>query len=1095
MDDDLHWYKDAIIYELHVRAFGDANADGIGDFAGLTEKLDYLRDLGITAVWLLPFYPSPLRDDGYDIAEYTEVNPAYGTLEDVKAFIREAHARDIRVITELPINHTSNEHPWFQRARRAPKGSKYRDFYVWSDTPERYQDARIIFQDFESSNWSWDPIAQQYYWHRFYAHQPDLNFENPEVHQAVFEVLDYWMDLGVDGMRLDAIPYLYERDGTNCENLPETHVFLKKLRAHIDKHYKGRMLLAEANQWPEDAAAYFGSGDECHMNFHFPLMPRMFMALQLEDAYPIIDILEQTPKIPDNCQWAMFLRNHDELTLEMVTDEDRDYMYRMYARDPKARINLGIRRRLAPLLQSRDKIELMNGLLMSLPGTPVLYYGDEIGMGDNVYLGDRNGVRTPMQWSSDRNAGFSRTNPQKLYLPVIIDPEYHYEAINVEAQQNNPSSLLWWMKRLISLRKQHHVFGRGTLEFLQHDNAKVLAFVRSHEDHHVVVVANLSRRTQCTWLNLSRFHGAMPVEMLGPTEFPAIGEAPYFLSLAPYAFHWFSIKPAKHDAAEKETLSTIKVQGEFQQLFARVDTRRALEGVLSSYVPRCRWFRSKARTISKVSLTDVVKLSSNEADPVIAIVHVDFGDAAPETYALPLAFAHGEAARSVCNDLPKLVLSRLVLHVGGETREGILHDAMALPELPTMLLDACANRSTFSSKQHALRADRGKAFLDLRGTEDLPVRLVGAEQSNTSVVFGDRLVLKLIRKLEHGNNPDIELSKALTETVSYANTAAYASSMEIKIDEGEPCALVSVQAFAPNQGDAWQATLNALDQFFNRVLTAAAPPAAPPISVLALSTESPPDTVRDAVGVYLPWARLLGKRLGELHLALANLGDEPVFKPEPFSTLYQRSLYESTRTSIAHMLRLLRKRLPTLDEQTREIGKHLLDRKQGKSPVLSAILAGKIEATRIRVHGDLHLGQVLYSGKDFVFIDFEGEPGRSLGERRFKRSPLRDVTAMMRSFDYAGSSALRLSNTRSEDLAHLTAWCGVWVRWVSAAFLAEYLATVKGAHFIPKKTDQLETLLAFYTLDKCVYELSYELNNRPDWAVIPARALTKLLDL
>jgi maltose alpha-D-glucosyltransferase/alpha-amylase len=1012
----------------------------------------------------------------------------------VKTFIREAHARDIRVITELPINHTSNEHPWFQRARRAPKGSNHRDFYVWSDTPERYQDARIIFQDFESSNWSWDPIAQQYYWHRFYAHQPDLNFQNPEVLRAVFEVLDYWMDLGVDGMRLDAIPYLYERDGTNCENLPETHAFLKKLRAHIDAHYKGRMLLAEANQWPEDSAAYFGTGDECHMNFHFPLMPRMFMALQLEDAYPVIDILEQTPKIPDNCQWAMFLRNHDELTLEMVTDEDRDYMYRMYARDPKARINLGIRRRLAPLLQSRDKIELMNGLLMSLPGTPVLYYGDEIGMGDNVYLGDRNGVRTPMQWSSDRNAGFSRANPQKLYFPVIIDPEYHYEAINVEAQQGNPSSLLWWMKRLISLRKQHSVFGRGTLEFLQHDNAKVLAFVRSYEGQHVVVVANLSRRTQCTWLNLSQFKGAVPVEMLGPTDFPQVGDAPYFLSLAPYAFHWFSIKFPEQEASENQALVTITVEGGFRQLFAWGENQRALERVLTYYVPRCRWFRSKARTVSKLTLQDVIKLSPEDSGPVIALLYVDFGDSASELYALPLAFAQGDAARAIYSDQPKLAVARLIVKVGNENIAGLLHDAMAAPELPTMLLDACANRSTVTGKHHFLRAERGKAFADARGAGELSSRLIGADQSNTSVVFGDRLVLKLLRKLEHGSNPDIELSKALTERASYSNTAAYAGSIEVKVDESEPCALVSVQAFAPNQGDAWHATLNAFDQFLNRVLTAPPAPELPAGTLFSLSSQSPPNEVREAIGAYLPSARLLGQRLAELHLLLANLGDDPAFKPEPFSRLYQRSMYESTRTSIARMLRLLRKRLPALDEQTRELGKQLLERKQGKTPVMTAILVDKIEATRIRVHGDLHLGQVLFTGKDFVFIDFEGEPGRSLGERRFKRSPLRDVTAMMRSFDYVASTALRQSNTRAEDLAHLTAWCSVWTSWVSAAFLGEYLAAVKGAHFIPKSTEQLEMLLAFYTLDKCVYELAYELNNRPDWAAIPARALIKLLD-
>jgi len=447
---NVTWYKDAIIYEVHVRAFFDSVTDGIGDFGGLTQKLDYLEDLGVTAIWLLPFCPSPLRDDGYDIANYTDVHPSYGTLKDFQRFLREAHRRGLRVITELVLNHTSDQHGWFQRSRRALPGSRWRNYYVWSDTPEKYRDARIIFKDFESSNWSWDPVAKAYYWHRFYSHQPDLNWDNPEVREAMFDAMDFWLDLGIDGLRLDAVPYLFEREGTNCENLPETHQALRELRKHVDEKYQDRMLLAEANQWPEDAVAYFGQGDECHMAFHFPVMPRLFMSLRMEDRYPITDILKLTPPIPQSCQWALFLRNHDELTLEMVTDEERDYMNRTYARDREMRINLGIRRRLAPLLENdRRRIELMNALLFSLPGTPVIYYGDEIGMGDNVFLGDRNGVRTPMQWSPDRNAGFSRANPQRLYLPVNIDPEYHYETVNVEAQQNNPHSLLWWTKRLI----------------------------------------------------------------------------------------------------------------------------------------------------------------------------------------------------------------------------------------------------------------------------------------------------------------------------------------------------------------------------------------------------------------------------------------------------------------------------------------------------------------------------------------------------------------------------------------------------------------------------------------------------------------------
>ena len=513
-DEKLHWYKDAIIYELHIKAFRDGNGDGIGDFQGILERLDYLQDLGVTAIWVLPFYPSPQKDDGYDIADYYNINPAYGDIKQFKQFLKEAHQRDLKVITELVINHTSDQHPWFQRARKAPKGSPHRNFYVWTDDPNQYKDVRIIFQDFETSNWTWDPVGQQYYWHRFFHHQPDLNYDNPMVQEEIFKILDYWCSMGVDGFRLDAVPYLFEREGTNGENLPETHEFLKKLRRHIDEKYPGTLLLAEANMWPEDSASYFGDGDECHMNYHFPVMPRMFMALQTEDRYPITDIFDQTPEIPATCQWAIFLRNHDELTLEMVTDEERDYMYKVYVKDPKAKINLGIRHRLAPLMgNNRKKIELLNYLLFSLKGTPVIYYGDEIGMGDNFYLGDRDGVRTPMQWTSDRNAGFSEANPHRLYLPVILDPEYHYEFVNVEMQSRNTSSLLWWTKRIINKRKQYKAFGHGDMKFILSENPKILAFTRSYEDETILVVVNLSRYTQPAEIDLEMYKGYVPVEI------------------------------------------------------------------------------------------------------------------------------------------------------------------------------------------------------------------------------------------------------------------------------------------------------------------------------------------------------------------------------------------------------------------------------------------------------------------------------------------------------------------------------------------------------------------------------------------------------
>ncbi|HEU5184639.1 MAG TPA: maltose alpha-D-glucosyltransferase [Gemmatimonadaceae bacterium] len=546
---DPDWYKDAIVYQTHVKAFFDSNADGYGDFVGLTSQLDYVQTLGVNTIWLLPFYPSPLKDDGYDIASYEEIHETYGLVEHFKIFLREAHDRGIRVITELVINHTSDQHPWFQRARAAPKGSPEREWYVWSDDPNKYQGARIIFTDTEKSNWAWDGVAQQFYWHRFFSHQPDLNFENPQVVEAVINVMRFWLRMGVDGLRLDAIPYLVEREGTNCENLPETHQTLKRLRAALDEEFPNCIFLAEANQWPADVRPYFGDGDECHMAFHFPLMPRMFMAVRREDRTPIVEIMARTPRIPDNCQWAIFLRNHDELTLEMVTDEERDYMYREYARDKRMRINLGIRRRLAPLMENgRRQMELMNALLMSMPGTPVVYYGDEIGMGDNIYLGDRNGVRTPMQWSDDKNAGFSEADSAALFSPVIVDPPYGYHTINVEAQERTPTSLLRWMRRLIGVRKAQKAFGRGTQEFLHPTNKRVLVFLRRYQNEVVLCVNNLSRYAQPVELDLREFSGQVPVELWSCEAFPAIGDLPYFFTMAPHGFLWFRIVRAEEVA-------------------------------------------------------------------------------------------------------------------------------------------------------------------------------------------------------------------------------------------------------------------------------------------------------------------------------------------------------------------------------------------------------------------------------------------------------------------------------------------------------------------------------------------------------------------
>ena len=608
---DELWYKDAIIYQLHVKAFADSNNDGIGDFAGLTEKLGYLQDLGVTTLWLLPFYPSPGRDDGYDIADYGDINPDFGTMKDFKRFIQEAKKRGLRVITELVINHTSDQHDWFKRARRSDPKSSARNWYVWSDTDQKYQGTRIIFTDTEKSNWTWDPEAGQFYWHRFFSHQPDLNFDNPRVVSALVQVMKRWLDTGVDGFRLDAIPYLCERDGTNNENLPETHSIIKGLRRELDAYAKGKVLLAEANQWPEDVQEYFGRGDECQMAYHFPLMPRIYMAIAQEDRFPITDILRQTPDIPNSCQWALFLRNHDELTLEMVTDVERDYLWSTYANDPRARINVGIRRRLAPLMDNdRRKIELMNSLLLSFPGTPIIYYGDEIGMGDNIYLGDRNGVRTPMQWTPDRNGGFSRADPARLYAPTIMDPVYGYESVNVEAQSRSLSSLLSATKRLIAVRKSTLAFGRGTMTFIRPENRSVLCYVRQYQDEVILCVANLSRSAQATELDLSAWKGRIPLEMLGRTRFPVIGELPYMITLAPYGFYWFELQERDKSAPVVQ-----RAVPEFETLVVPAERNLGLAGA------RAR--RVRARRAARPSGADpLVPGAIGQGDPADA----GFGD-------------------------------------------------------------------------------------------------------------------------------------------------------------------------------------------------------------------------------------------------------------------------------------------------------------------------------------------------------------------------------------------------------------------------------------------------------------------------------------
>jgi maltose alpha-D-glucosyltransferase/alpha-amylase len=1085
---DPLWYRDAVIYELRVRSFYDSNGDGIGDFRGAASKLDYLEDLGVTTIWLLPFYPSPLRDDGYDIADYTDIHPDCGTLADFELFLAEAHRRGLRVITELVLNHTSDQHPWFKRARRAPPGSVERDFYVWSDTPERYREARIIFKDFEPSNWAWDPVARAYLWHRFYAHQPDLNFENPAVHEAIFQVVDFWLEKGVDGLRLDAVPYLYEAEGTNCENLSATHTFLKKLRAHIDGKFEHRMLLAEANQWPEDAAAYFGDGDECHMNFHFPIMPRIFMAIHMEDRFPILDIMAQTPQIAPSCQWALFLRNHDELTLEMVTDEERDYMYRAYAHDNEMRINLGIRRRLAPLTgNDRRKMELLNGLLYSLPGTPVLYYGDEIGMGDNVFLGDRNGVRTPMQWSADRNAGFSRANPQRLVLPIIIDPEYHYEAINVEAQQNNPNSLLWWTKRLIALRKRFQAFGRGSIEFLTPSNYRVLAFVRHYQDETVLVVANLSRFSQYVELDLSKWKGTRPVELIGSTPFPPIGELPYLLTVGAHAFYWFSLESMQAgeegDFAAQYTPPALETASPERLLLG--DERYLLEDALPAFLDTRRWFGGRARRVTAVRVEDAVALGA----VYIMLARVEYADSEPERYVLPLALAAVDPAHPAA---PPAVVA-VLRTPGGETA---LLDALEDSVPARALLQALLQRRRATGADGVIEA---MLFGDLQGqppeSESEP-RNVSTEHASAAINYGDRYLLKLFRRLEEGASPELEMMRFLNAR-AHGLTPGVVGAVEYRRRRAEPSTLAVLQAFVPNEGTAWTHAREELRRFFERIATRnrdTPPPRDAPRTLLEMARADEPPPVRDVIGAYLESVALLGRRTADMHLALASSNDDPAFIPESYSTHDRRSKYQSMRNLVGRTLRLLRAKLDHLTPPVLEPARRLAENQERLLKIVEPMLARRLSGLRIRTHGDYHLEQVLYTGKDFVIIDFHGPPHEPHADRRRKHGAMRDVASMIRSFHYAAFTAqLDTGLVREEDRDVIAPWADAWWRWVSAAFLRAYLDATAGAAFLPAPED-LPLSLETHLLGKALHELRDELERDGGTIIVPLLGVLEIVD-
>ena len=1084
---DPLWFKDAVFYELSVRSFYDSNGDGIGDFPGLFQKLDYLEDLGINTIWLLPFYPSPLKDDGFDITEQCDIHTDYGTLADFKAFLKEAHRRGIRVITELILNHTSDQHPWFQKSRRARAGSRHKDYYVWSDTVDRYKEARIMFSDEESSNWSWDQEAKAYYWHRFYRHQPELNFDNPEVQLEMIKVADFWLKMGVDGFRLPSVPFLFEEEGTSCENLPQTHVFLKKLRAHIDKEYKDRILIAEANLWPEDAASYFGDGQECHMNFNYPLMPRLFLALRTEDSYPIIDIMEQTPETPPNSQWALFLRNHDEIGLEMVTEEEKDYLFKAYANDPQTKHNLGIRRRLAPLMNNdRRKIELLHAILLSLPGTPVLYYGDEIGMGDNVYLGDRFGIRTPMQWNMNLNAGFSTANPQKLYLPVISDPVYRYESVNVSTQEENLSSLVWWVKNVIAMRKRLNVFGRGDLKFIESTNAKVLCFVRRLERQRIIVVANLSQFSQATTLNLAEFKECDITEAFSQNRFMSVGDGDYPITIGPYGYFWFQIddQEKKEQSGTNGELQLFKTDSSWEKAFNHYHEIRTFERkILPVFMKKCRWFGGKAKVISKMSVHKVVPLKVEGTMHFLSIIEVHYVQRLPELYFLPLTFVPSEVLLERIEYTAQSVVCRAEI----QNKTGFIMDSS---------YDRVFRDFLFTSMEKGVKVKDGEGVLEFNASvfskikaDIVESKILKADSSNTAIIYNDQYFFKFYRKIEKEINPDLEIVRFLSENTNFRNSPKFSGSMEYQDDEGKTIVFGLLQEKVDNQGDAWNMTVDSVGRFYERVLAKAKKEKLPKLlNKPAIQFEEAPELLQEFIGrgFYERVVRL-GQRTAEMHLALASDTSDPAFAPEYFTSNYQRSLYSSLRKLLKDRFKLLRQSMGKLTDETKRLAERVLALEDGILECFGEIYQIRINGIKTRIHGDYHLGQVLFTGKDFIIIDFEGEPGFSFSERRLKKSPYKDVAGMMRSFHYAAYGKILLNeNYREQDMQFLESWAEQWQHYVSRFYLGAYMEKMGLGTTLPYEDD---VLIRTYLIEKAVYELGYELNGRPDWTAIPLRGI------
>ncbi|HBK88111.1 MAG: maltose alpha-D-glucosyltransferase [Cyclobacteriaceae bacterium] len=1084
---DPLWFKDAVFYELSVRSFYDSNGDGIGDFQGLLQKLDYLEDLGVTTIWLLPFFPSPLKDDGFDITEHCDVHPEFGTLADFKAFLKEAHRRGLRVITELILNHTSDQHPWFQKSRKARAGSRYKDYYVWSETADKFKEARIMFSDQESSNWTWDQEAKAYYWHRFYRHQPELNFDNPEVQLEMIKVADFWLKIGVDGFRLPSVPFLFEQEGTSCENLPQTHDFLRKLRAHIDKEYKDRILIAEANLWPEDAASYFGNGQECHMNFNYPLMPRLFLALRTEDSYPIIDIMDQTPATPPNSQWALFLRNHDEIGLEMVTEEEKDYLFKAYANDPHTKHNLGIRRRLAPLMNNdRRKIELLYTILFSLPGTPVIYYGDEIGMGDNVYLGDRFGIRTPMQWSMNLNAGFSSANPQKLFLPVNSDPIYRYESVNVATQEENFSSLVWWVKNVLAMRKRLSVFGKGDLRFVESSNAKVLCFVRSHEKQRIIVVANLSQFSQATTLDFSEFKDCDITEAFSQNRFMSVSGGDYPITIGPYGYFWFQVddQEKKEQPGSGNELQLLKSEASWEKIFNHYEEVRTLERkILQPFMKKCRWFGGKAKVISKMAVNKVTPVKVDGNTHYLAVIEVHYVQRLPEYYFLPMTFVPSE----VMLDRIEYTAQSVVCRAEIQGKAGFILDSS---------YDRSFRDYLFASMEKEVRVKDAEGVLEFNNSvfakinaDQIESKILKVDSSNTAILYNDQYFFKFYRKIEKEINPDLEIARFLSENTSFRNSPKYSGSIEFRDDDGKTTVFGLLQEKVDNQGDAWNMTIDSVGRFYERVMAKAKKEKLPKlVNRPALVFEDAPELIQEFIGrgFYERVVRL-GQRTAEMHLALASDNTNPAFAPEPFTSNYQRSLYSSLRKLLRDRFKLLRQSLGKLNSEAQQLAERVLSLEDNILECFSEIYQIRINGVKTRIHGDYHLGQVLFTGKDFMIIDFEGEPGFSFSERRLKKSPYKDVAGMMRSFHYAAFGKILLNeNYRQQDLQLLEAWAEQWQHYVSRFYLGAYMDKMGLGTELPAEDD---VLIRTYLIEKAVYELGYELNGRPDWTVIPLRGI------